>query len=148
MNAKNKNELANVLNDGIEIFTDVMGIADLISKSARTAVRIIGAVRTIFDIPDEAVPFPEEPKKAAAPKKKKPAPKPEPVAEPEPEPEEAPAEKEYSKAEVRKYLAGVAEGHRAEIKALLTKYGADNLTQLDPTHYAAIMADAEEIADA
>ncbi len=62
-------------------------------------------------------------------------------------PEPAPG-KVITKAEVRKVLAAAADGHRAEVKALLTKYGADNLTRLDPAHYAAIMADAEGLMDA
>ena len=52
----------------------------------------------------------------------------------------------YSKEEVRQLLAKLAgSGHRDEVKALLTKYNAENLATLDPTHYAAIMADAEAI---
>ena len=54
--------------------------------------------------------------------------------------------KTYTKEEVRKILAGVsAGGHKEEVKALIAKYGADTLTNLDPAHYAAIVADAETL---
>ena len=66
------------------------------------------------------------------------------------EKKEAPVkeEKTYSKEEVRGVLAGKsAKGYGKEVKALLSKYGADKLSTLNPEHYAAIIADAEEIGN-
>lgn len=34
-------------------------------------------------------------------------------------------------------------GHTAEVKALLTKHGADKLSDIDPAEYPALLADAE-----
>ena len=35
------------------------------------------------------------------------------------------------------------QGHTAEIRALLQKYGASKLSQIDPAHYKALLAEAE-----
>lgn len=138
-----KNELAGVLNDTLEVVAYLIEGTDAIRKALIAVPPIIGAVRTLFDIPDEPEEAPaEKPKKV---KKKEPEPQPELE---EPAEQEAPAEeKTYTKAEVRQFLAKVADGHRDEVKALLTKYGADTLTQLDESHYADIMSDAEAIAN-
>ena len=39
-------------------------------------------------------------------------------------------------------------GHTAEVRSLLEKYGATKLSQIDPTNYKALLADAEIITDA
>lgn len=57
-------------------------------------------------------------------------------------------EKTYSKEDVRGVLAGKsAKGYGKEVKALLSKYGAEKLSTLSPEHYAAVIADAEEIGN-
>lgn len=57
-------------------------------------------------------------------------------------------EKTYTKEEVRSVLAGKsANGYGKEVKALFPKYGADKLSTLSPEHYAAVIADAEEIGN-
>lgn len=57
-------------------------------------------------------------------------------------------EKTYSKEDVRGILAGKsAKGYGKEVKALLSKYGADKLSTLSPEHYAAVVVDAEEIGN-
>lgn len=66
------------------------------------------------------------------------------------EKKEAPVkeEKTYSKEDVRGILAGKsAKGYGKEVKALLSKYGADKLSTLSPEHYAAVVADAEGIGN-
>lgn len=56
------------------------------------------------------------------------------------EPEEQPLTLE----EVRAVLAEKSRaGHTAEVKALLTKHGADKLSDVDPAEYPALLADAE-----
>lgn len=46
--------------------------------------------------------------------------------------------------DVRSVLAQKsAEGHTAEVQALVKKYGATKLSQVDPAHYAALLAEAE-----
>lgn len=39
-------------------------------------------------------------------------------------------------------------GHTAEIRALLQKYGAAKLSGIDPTHYKDLLHDAEVLTDA
>lgn len=59
-------------------------------------------------------------------------------------PSPAPEEKPLTLEEVRAVLAEKSRaGHTAEVKALLTKHGADKLSDIDPTKYPALLADAE-----
>lgn len=59
----------------------------------------------------------------------------------EPQAEDAPAsppEPELTLEQVRTVLADKSrQGHTAEIRALLQKYGASKLSQIDPAHYKA-----------
>lgn len=59
--------------------------------------------------------------------------------------EESPVtEKTIKLEDVRAILARKSsEGHTTKVQALLRKYGADNLSRIDPTHYAALIAEAE-----
>ena len=46
--------------------------------------------------------------------------------------------------DVRSVLARKSvEGHTAEVQALIRKYGADKLSQVDPAHYADLLREAE-----
>ncbi|MBE6046135.1 MAG: rRNA biogenesis protein rrp5 [Clostridiales bacterium] len=38
-------------------------------------------------------------------------------------------------------------GHTAEVRAIIAKHGADRLSDVDPKHYAEILAEAEGLAD-
>lgn len=56
-----------------------------------------------------------------------------------------------SKEDVRKVLAELAtSGHRAEVKQMLKKHGANCLSDLDakPDEFAALMAEAKEFSNA
>lgn len=39
------------------------------------------------------------------------------------------------------------QGHTAEIRALLQKYGASKLSQIDPAQYKALLAEAEVLTN-
>lgn len=53
---------------------------------------------------------------------------------------------EYSFLDVRKKFAEMARaGHTEALKDLLKKHGADKLSSVDPSQYAALLADAEAI---
>ena len=39
-------------------------------------------------------------------------------------------------------------GYTADVKALIAKYGADKLSDVDPANYAALLKDAEVIGNA
>ena len=75
-------------------------------------------------------------------------------AEPVPEAKEEkkPAKKAKAKevmlAEVRAVLAEKSrQGHTAEVKELLAKYGADKLSEVDASKYAELKAEAEGLGD-
>ncbi|WP_459999525.1 rRNA biogenesis protein rrp5 [Paradesulfitobacterium aromaticivorans] len=58
--------------------------------------------------------------------------------------EPIPAVKAVSLEQVRALLAEKSQaGFTAEVRGLLEKYGAPKLSQIDPTNYAALLADAE-----
>lgn len=60
----------------------------------------------------------------------------------------SPPESGLTLEQVRAVLADKSrQGHTAEIRALLQKYGASKLSQIDPAHYRALLAEAEELAD-
>lgn len=62
--------------------------------------------------------------------------------------EDALDKKVYTLEEVRSVLAKKSQsGHTAEVKALLTKYGVDKLSAIDPSKYEALLKDAEGIKD-
>ena len=69
-----------------------------------------------------------------------------------PEPTKAPVKKETKPQlkleDVRAVLAEKSRaGHTAEIRALLKKYGAAKLSEIDPANYEALLQDAEVIGD-
>jgi len=58
--------------------------------------------------------------------------------------EKQPKEKQVTLEEVRAVLAEKShDGFTAEVRALLQKYGASRLSEIDPGKYAALLADAE-----
>ena len=55
-----------------------------------------------------------------------------------------PAAKMLTLEDVRPVLAQKSvEGHTAEVQALIRKYGADRLSQVDPARYADLLREAE-----
>lgn len=55
-------------------------------------------------------------------------------------PVEEPEEKQPTLEEVRAAMADKSrDGHREAVKAIITKYGANNLSSLDPKYYAAAL---------
>ena len=67
-----------------------------------------------------------------------------------PEPAEpVPAEPVLTLEAVRAVLAEKSrKGHTAQVRALLLKYGASKLSEIDPANYRALLADAEGLTDA
>ena len=48
--------------------------------------------------------------------------------------------------QVRTVLAKLAQaGKQAEVKALITKYGANRLSDVDPSHYSTMLQEAERL---
>ncbi len=88
----------------------------------------------------------EEPKKKS---KAKASSKPEPPKAEEPAPIEAePEKKPPTLEEVRTVLAEKSRaGYTAEVKALITRHGADKLSDVDPAEYEALLAEAEVLGN-
>ena len=60
-----------------------------------------------------------------------------------------PAKKSISLTDVRAILAEKSRsGYTADVKALLLKYGADKLSDINPADYEALLADAEVFGNA
>jgi hypothetical protein len=59
-----------------------------------------------------------------------------------------PDETALTKEQVRAILSKKSRmGYTAQIRSLLQKYGADNLSGIDPANYKALLADAEVLPD-
>ena len=133
----------------IKLALDVVSDLKSLAESIETLVH---AMATNDSIPiNEAVSKNEvivEPVKETK-KKSKAKPVAEPVIE-EPEAEEVPVdvpeEKQPTLEEVRAAMADKSrDGHREAVKAIITKYGANNLSSLDPIHYAAALKEVGEL---
>lgn len=60
------------------------------------------------------------------------------------EPENQPEKKQVTLEEVRAVLAEKShDGFTAEVRALLQKYGASKLSEIDPSNYSSLLSDAE-----
>ena len=109
-------------------------------KTASTAEIILNAVKELKELFSSAAP-------AAIPQQAPVTKEPTPVPKSEPAP--AAEAKTYSFQEVRGIMAGLSgKGKKAEAKNLLQKYGASRLSEIKPEDYAALVADAEVIANA
>lgn len=86
-------------------------------------------------------------KKAVAPVKKEEPVTEDPVKTEEPKKEAAePKPREYTLPEVRAKLTEVKQkGFGPQIKAIINAHGATNLTKLDPSEYAAVVAETEAL---
>lgn len=99
----------------------------------KALVEIADKLRTV----GEGLLVADEPKKKAT----------KPKAEPKPE-EVSSDTKQYTLEDVRAVLADKSRaGHTSEVKDLISKYGADRLSAVDSSNYAALMADSEVIGN-
>ena len=68
---------------------------------------------------------------------------------PTPKPKQQKTEKVLTIEEVRPILGQLSHaGFTEEVRSLLHKYGAKRLGEIDPKHYAALLKDAEGLANA
>ena len=106
---------------------ELSAVLDELKKCGETLVQISEDLRDIFSASSEAEPV--TPVKVEAPPKSKP---------------------ETKKPEIKKERAVLAEKSRAgftqEIKELLKKYGANKLSEVDPSNYEALLQEAEVLA--
>lgn len=112
----------------IGISENLISISEKVSVISKVVAEIISEFQTGTDKPAiEAKVKKVAPKKIEA--------KPEPVKE---------AAKEYTFTEVRTILAEKSRaGHTAEIKKILISHGAEKLSEIDSSEYAAIVAEVE-----
>jgi len=119
----------------LEVVSDLKALADSIET-------LVHAMESNGPNLDDEAPA-KETKKKSKPKAKEP----EAEAPTEEKAEEkAPEEKEPTLEEVRAAMADKSrDGHREAVKAIITKYGANNLSSLDPKHYRAALKEVGEI---
>ena len=124
----------------LEVVSDLKALAESIET-------LVHAMESNGPTLEDEVPV-KETKKKSKPKAKEPeaeAPIEE-VAEAKAVEEKAPEEKEPTLEEVRAAMADKSrDGHREAVKAIITKYGANNLSSLDPKHYRAALKEVGEI---
>ena len=102
-------------------------------KTASTAEIILNAIKELKELFTSAPAIPQE------------APAPKAIPADETKAEET---KTYTFTEVRGIMAGLSgQGKKAEAKALLQKYGASKLSDVKEADYAALIRDAQEIAN-
>jgi len=115
---------------------EIKGVIDIIALSVATKLQEI-AQEMVESAMNEGQSEAVEEKPVHATEIPKPAPK---------SPLKKPASPAISEDDVRKVLGDKSRaGFTAEVKALISKYGVEKVSQLDPTHYAAIIAEAEGI---
>lgn len=112
-------------------------LVDELKKCGEALIDISEGLADMFSGAEEE----KQPAKKTAPKKK--------VAEepkPEPQPEE---EKPLTLEDVRAVCADKSrKGFTAEVKIILTKHGADKLSEVDPAEYKALLAEVEVLGNA
>ncbi|MDD4370400.1 MAG: rRNA biogenesis protein rrp5 [Anaerostipes sp.] len=116
-----------MLDAAVAVITDIRSLAD----SLQALVEAVSEGST-----EEKLPV-----KKVAPKKK-------PAEEPKPEPQPK-EEKQLTLEDVRAICADKSrKGFTAEVKAILTKHGADKLSEVDPAEYKALLAEVEVLGNA
>lgn len=127
---------------------DLSLVLDELVTCGETLISTANALKEIFSDTAEADPAPKSSKKTAA---AKPAAEAATKAEGSEEPKAAdsqPTAKTFTKEEVRGILAVKSSaGHSDEVRALLSKFGAKQLKQVDPKDYAALVQEAEVIGN-
>ena len=114
---------------------------DELRHCGEVLIGISDTLREMFSGGDDMTVTQETP--AEKPKGKAKAEKTAPAKEPEPE-KHAEPEKKLTLADVRAVLAEKSRaGFTEEVKALIAKHGADRLSEVPETEYAALLADAE-----
>lgn len=110
-------------------------LVDELKKCGEALIGISEGLADMFSGTEEEKP----PAKKAVPKKKA-------AEEPKTEPQK---EKPLTLEDVRAVCADKSrKGFTAEVKAILTKHGADKLSEVDPAEYKALLAEVEVLGNA
>lgn len=112
-------------------------LVDELKKCGEALIGISEGLADMFSGSEEE----KQPVKKAEPKKKA-------AEEPKPEPQSE-EEKPLTLEDVRAVCADKSrKGFTAEVKAILTKYDADKLSEVDPAEYKALLAEVEVLGNA
>lgn len=127
--------LSNVLDEMIQYGQGMIASAEELKRCGDGLIKTATEIKEAFSS--------EEPEKTTKPAKKSAdLPKEETAAE------DAPVEKTYSFTDVRGALAAKSkEGFKEEVKKLISKYGAEKLSDINPDDYAALMKDVEGLGN-
>lgn len=112
-------------------------LVDELQKCGETLIGISEGLANMFGGAEEE----KQPAKKTAPKKKQ-------IEEPKPEPQSE-EEKSLTLEDVRAVCADKSrQGFTVEVKAILTKHGADKLSEVDPAEYKSLLAEVEVLGNA
>lgn len=112
-------------------------LVDELKKCGESLISISEGLADMFSGAEEEKP----PAKKSAPKKKA-------AEEPKTEPQSE-EEKALTLEDVRAVCADKSrKGFTAEVKAILTKHGADKLSEVDPAEYKALLVEVEVLGNA
>ena len=124
-------------------------LGELIADMSATIERNLSAA-----VPEPVLPEPEQKKKRGGKTPEplpepepepgpEPGPEPEPLPEPGPEPELGPEPEPVAFETLRAACAKKSRTQPDRIKALIKKYGGTKLSDVDPSHYEAMLAEVE-----
>ena len=123
--------LSNVLDEMIQYGQGMIASAEELKRCGDGLIKVATEIKEAFST--------EETAKATKPAKK---------SADLPREETAPEEKTYSFTDVRGALAAKSkEGFKEEVKKLISKYGAEKLSDINPDDYAALMKDVEGLGN-
>lgn len=112
-------------------------LVDELQKCGETLIGISEGLANMFGGSEEE----KQPAKKTAPKKKQ-------IEEPKPEPQPE-EEKPLTLEDVRAVCADKSrQGFTAEVKSILTKHGADKLSEVNSAEYKALLAEVEVLGNA
>ena len=123
--------------------SEISALLDEIKSCGNTLISIYDELHNLIDSkePDE-----EKPKTKTRKKRTKTEEAPETVLEEQP-PEEPPKPLTFEEIQTAFGMKS-RDGYTAEVKALITKYGAKKLSEIDPADYPALMKELEVIGNA
>ena len=123
--------------------SDISALLDEIKSCGNTLISIYDELHNLIDNkePDE-----EKPKTKNRKKRTKTEEAPETVLEEQP-PEEMPKPLTFEEIQTAFGMKS-RDGYTAEVKALITKFGAKKLSEIDPTDYPALIKELEVIGNA
>ena len=123
--------------------SEISALLDEIKSCGNTLISIYDELHNLIDSkePDE-----EKPKTKTRKRKTRPEEAPETILEEQP-PEEPPKLLTFEEIQTA-FRMKSRDGYTAEVKALITKFGAKKLSEIDPADYHALMKELEVIGNA